>query len=535
MSKSNNNPALDAARYSEIPEELRALPNWLVWKRERRVNKKGEVHWTSVPYCARTGTRAKSNDPSTWSTFDEALAALEAGGYDGLGFAFTPPYVGADLDGCRVDGIIEPWAEEIIRELDSYTELSPSTHGVHAIVKGDLPDGRRQKEFGDREHHGVGLYDSARARYFTVTGNRIGGNGTIAERTQELHRIHARLFPPDPKTKQKAKAKANGAASDDALIQRAKKANDGGKFTRLWLGQWESDYASQSEADLALCRKLAFWTNRDAGRIDALFRRSALMRDKWDRADYREATIAKAIEKTTETWKPSGPYTATVNLNAFEPSLELLNALDIFAGRIRFQAVSRRGSMILATTAAGQQIMWPTMTDLASFSRARACIAEGADILLPQPKKGEVNKVWDPAANLLIGLSALDAIRVEHVLKAECKDLLILMWRYAKQPSAKDSKKFMEYMIAISKSVRDREHPAPPCVFIAEEHCWVHVPTFRNWISLSSLTNRLYPLADIRQGLLLLGFEYQKDVTRGADGDSESASLWRGPIDVLME
>jgi hypothetical protein len=45
----------------------------------------------------------------------------------------------------------------------------------------------------------------------------------------------------------------------------------------------------------------------------------------------------------------------------------------------------------------------------------------------------------------------------------------------------------------------------------------------------------LYPLADIRQGLLLLGFDYQKDVTRGCDGDSESASLWRGPLDVLLE
>jgi hypothetical protein len=61
------------------------------------------------------------------------------------------------------------------------------------------------------------------------------------------------------------------------------------------------------------------------------------------------------------------------------------------------------------------------------------------------------------------------------------------------------------------------------------------MPTFRNWISLSNLTNRLYPFGDIRQGLLLLGFEYQKDVTRGHDKASQSASLWRGPIDVLVE
>ena len=281
--------------------------------------------------------------------------------------------------------------------------------------------------------------------------------------------------------------------------------------------------------------KLAFWTGRDASRIDALFRRSGLMREKWNRVDYRDRALRTALERQTEAGSGKSGYSATVNLSAFPPSVELLNALEIFGGRIRFQSVSRRGSMILATTTEAKEIIWPTMTDLTSFARARAAIAEGADVLLPQPPRNQVARMWDPAAQLIIQLAARDAIRVEHVLKAECKDLLLLMWRYAKQPNAKDSKTFMDFLIAISQAVRDRGQPAPPCVFTAEEYCWVHVPTFRNWISMPALTNRLYPLADIRQGLLLLGFEYQKDVTRGADGDSESASLWRGPIDVLME
>ena len=61
------------------------------------------------------------------------------------------------------------------------------------MVKGELPLGPRQKDFKDRDHHGVGLYDAAGARYMTLTGCRIGGNGVIAERTAELQRIHARL------------------------------------------------------------------------------------------------------------------------------------------------------------------------------------------------------------------------------------------------------------------------------------------------------------------------------------------------------
>ncbi len=39
-------------------------------------------------------------------------------------------------------------------------------------------------------------------------------------------------------------------------------------------------YTSQSEADLALCNFLAFWTGGDAARIDRLFRRSGLYRPK---------------------------------------------------------------------------------------------------------------------------------------------------------------------------------------------------------------------------------------------------------------
>jgi hypothetical protein len=524
------------AQYDQIPEELRNLPNWLVWKLEKRAGKNGIERKTKVPYSARTGKYAKSNDPSTWSSFAEAEAAANAvGGYDGIGFCLSGLFVGIDLDGCREPetGVIEPWATELMHTLDTYFEVSPSQTGLRGIAKGSLPAGRRQRDFGDRDHHGVALYEAGGPRYLTMTGWRVGGNGTIAERTQELHVVHARLFPP------KARAKARAAGSDDDLIARARRAKDGGKFSRLWDGRWEGEYESQSEADLALCVKLAFWTGRDAGRIDSLFRRSGLMREKWDRQDYRERTITKAIEQTGETWKPR-EETIVLAAAAVGAGIETLNQMALFHGRIRFQSVSRRGSMILAATAEGQQIIFPTMTDLTSFARARAAIADGADVLLPQPPKAQVHEIWDAAASMIIKLAAQDAIRVEHILKAECKDLLMLMWRFAKQPSAKNSRQFMIILTKIAQAVRGVrtkdelfEEPAPPCVFIAEEHVWVHVPCFRNWISLPVLTNRLYPLADIRQGLLLLGFEYLKDLTRGADGKEEKASLWCGPLEVL--
>jgi putative DNA primase/helicase len=74
-------------------------------------------------------------------------------------------------------------------------------------------------------------------------------------------------------------------------------AKNGAAVRRLWEGD-TSAYPSPSEADLALCGRLAFWTGGNASRIDALFRQSGLYReDKWhDRDDYREPTIAKALE-----------------------------------------------------------------------------------------------------------------------------------------------------------------------------------------------------------------------------------------------
>lgn len=245
--------------------------------------------------------------------------------------------------------------------------------------------------------------------------------------------------------------------------------------------------------------------------------------------------VAAALGWLGWTAPEPSPRPATVDVDQLAASLDLLNAMTVFDGRIRFSQLSRRGSMILATTDAGQQIIFPTMTDVASFARARACIADGADVLLPKPKKGEVDKTWDPAADLIVRLSAQDAVRLEPALQAECRDLLMLMWKYADQPKETDSPDFVEFLEKISSAVRDKERPPPPCVFLAEGYCWVHVPTLRNWLSLPTLTNRLYPLADIRTGLLLLGFEYEKDLTRRYQGKTMRASLWRGPAEVLRE
>src|SRR5215217_7637988 len=94
---------------------------------------------TKVPYSPFTGGKASTADPETWASYSEAVEAYREQGYDGIGFVFSKddPFCGVDLDGCLDPQTeeIESWAQEIIRELNSYTEVSPSGTGVHVLVR----------------------------------------------------------------------------------------------------------------------------------------------------------------------------------------------------------------------------------------------------------------------------------------------------------------------------------------------------------------------------------------------------------------
>src|SRR5215208_401445 len=277
--------------------DIRDLRQWLVWRSEERDGKP-----TKIPYSPITGQRASSRTPETWTGYEEAVRAWKEVGYSGIGFVFTleDDLCGVDLDGCLdpVTGEIEPWAWTIIEKLDSYTEISPSGTGVHILVRGELPAGRNRK--GRFE-----AYD--RGRYFTVTGKHLAGTSqTIERRQEELGVVVRRVFGEDSAnghTKSVAAAETvDNGLSNDEIIQKALAASNRARFSRLWNGDTD-EYGSHSEADLALCGMLAFWTGGDAARIDTLFRQSGLYREKWDRKDYRNRTIAEALSGKTEFYK----------------------------------------------------------------------------------------------------------------------------------------------------------------------------------------------------------------------------------------
>jgi len=295
-------------------EELQARPQWVCWRKEKRQGK-----LTKVPYNAVTGQKAESDNPQTWASYAQAIRAQRAGRYHGVGYVFNRDYTGVDLDHCvNADGSIDPWARAYLERLPSYAERSPSETGIHIIVPGTIPSGlRRRVPHAPHPEAAIEMY--CERRYFTVTGKQLEGTPTTIEACPALQTIHQELTaskeakeqsrPAPLLTRQQQQKAGDGdsSMSDDALLDKATQARNGATFRALWQGDI-SDYPSQSEAELALCNLLAFWTGSDAPRMDRLFRRSALYRDKWDRParsgeTYGEGTIARALATCTETYQ----------------------------------------------------------------------------------------------------------------------------------------------------------------------------------------------------------------------------------------
>jgi len=312
--------------YSGIPAELRNLPRWVVWRWGDVDPKTGKRK--KPPFCPTDLRRhGSSTDEQTWATFDQALAIVEAGKADGVGFALCPPYVGVDLDEEL------PGADQgaVMGVLDSYSEHSPSGKGYHVVIRADLNGAGRHPQ-------GIGVFQVDRLWY--CTGEHVRGTPTtIEERQDELEKVVAHFLPAtnvatDPWRVSSVNLPAGGKISDlddRELLDRAMAARNGAEFTRLWNGDSQG-YRSRSEADLAFCNMLSFWTGRDAERVDQLFRQSGLYREKWERDDYRNRTIETAIAATTDVYKPSPAVSsanAEVPSNASQTaSLQVINTFQ---------------------------------------------------------------------------------------------------------------------------------------------------------------------------------------------------------------
>lgn len=272
-------------KVENLPQELKDVAQWVCWQGEAK-----------IPKNPSNGQNAQSNNKRTWGTFQQALKACETFGFDGLGFMFAPPYFGIDLDHCldKLD-----FVDEFVETLQSYTEISKSGTGIHIICKGTLPEGSRRKG-------GVEMYSTG--RYFICTGNIYNEQyKEIRDCTDTVKILHSKYLPTSvPKAEIRKQEVVD--LDDMEIIDKARSCKTGSLFSMLYAGEWQGLFPSQSEADLALCNQLAFWTGRNEAQMDRLFRSSGLFRKKWDTKrgvdTYGNLTIGKACASCTEVYTP---------------------------------------------------------------------------------------------------------------------------------------------------------------------------------------------------------------------------------------
>ena len=350
-------------KYSSIPQELKFMRRWVCYRLEDRDGKK-----TKTPVNAISGSYARSNDSSTWTTFNVALNGVVKYRCEGLGFMLGDGIFGVDLDNhpdkdgvCMDNVTFEAFCSEFIKQLDSYTEKSQSGLGVHIICKGSLPEGRRRKGC-------VEMYDSF--RFFAMTGNTINAK-PIEERTEHIIPLWKKHLDDSEEMAKRTISYENRSSSlydfstpyfaettnyeqgpaldDDEVIRKAIASKGGAEFWKLYNGDM-SDYGDDhSAADMALCSKLAFWCNGDRVQIDRIFRKTPLMREKWDRRHGKDTYGNLTIDRALQTMQ-SG-YVPTIKKRAFADDFSKRAEAEIKAASsdVNYMNIDDEGEPIFRT------------------------------------------------------------------------------------------------------------------------------------------------------------------------------------------
>jgi hypothetical protein len=148
-----------------IPDELKALDRWVVWRWEFKQSKSGGKY--DKPPRHPSGRLAATNNPKTWVSFDEAYSAYMLDEWSGLGLVLPPDIVGIDVDDCIEDGKPNAEAKMLLAKLKTYAEISPSGKGIKFLCAGHVD----QNLPSVCHERGLEIYEGGKSpRYFTITG-----------------------------------------------------------------------------------------------------------------------------------------------------------------------------------------------------------------------------------------------------------------------------------------------------------------------------------------------------------------------------
>ena len=296
--------------YNNIPDELKKEKRWCLYKMIQRDGKN-----TKLPLMPN-GKPAKSNDKMTWHSYEDCIKALNKNIGDGLGFFLGDGYIGIDIDKVSYDIFVysmdyhaNSMTADFLRGISTYGELSPSKTGLHFIGKGKVPGERKR-------HKNLEVYDEG--RFFTVTGSVIKDKDRshIKPIEQELLPLYQKYMPAignQSEYKEKRNEKEKKSTKENPFRQRyGKSSNDvlellfekgyfyytGEDIRRIYYGNYESYFTSQSEADFFMLQRLLYYT-ADVEQAVSLMENSGLKREKWYKrrgaTDYIHYIANKAI------------------------------------------------------------------------------------------------------------------------------------------------------------------------------------------------------------------------------------------------
>lgn len=319
---------------------------WFPWRKEVEGDRSKKI-----PFAASGGlTGTNERYRHTWVTYDEAVAAMKMHNAAGVGFVIPKGYFFIDIDHYA---LTDPFVETLLGRFNSYTERSVSGGGIHIYGKCDLD---KLPTYTDK--HGNLKLDKA---YYIKNPNNhlelyIGGltnrfaayTGDVVLNEPLNDCTDAILLTLDENMRKSEQKMSSNDKADNVfdIVCSLRKQKNGDKFKRLYDKGDISGYSSHSEADAALCAMIAFRTGPDPETIDAVFRCSALYREKWERDDYREATINAGIQACNGVFhksKMEHPYFIKFNEQTGDPYVSVPLLAKYVREHLRYVLVRDNG------------------------------------------------------------------------------------------------------------------------------------------------------------------------------------------------
>ena len=284
---------------NNIPEDLRRNGLFCLWKLEDRGGKP-----TKPPYNPNSPTNyAKADDLSTFSAFDKALGAYEKGGFNGIGMALCRGYCAIDIDGCFINGKLSDMAADIIKIMDTHTQVSPSGNGIRILFRADGFQYDKDRYYIKNDKKGLEIYlCGVTKRYVTITGWLLDKNKPIQERGAQLQSVLDKYMMREAVPERKHQAATEPGSMDYIKI--------GIEKDRVFASLYNGDRPNGNESadDLALLNKAAYWCNCNPDLMRQVFFQSPHYQQKdpahtkkCDRKDYIRDTIARAIRDCSTT------------------------------------------------------------------------------------------------------------------------------------------------------------------------------------------------------------------------------------------